>query len=93
MNATKSEYGFYYEFGEHNGQIHILRVNQKTNEIKDFFLDCLDFIKDELRNLNNIHQGLTTQEVTKEYLPDLCLDEIHEWKEVSEEDFHKELKE
>jgi hypothetical protein len=88
LEAKSYEHGFIYEFGEHKGKVHILQVNKANNQIRDFFWDGMDIVDEELRKLNNIHRGLSPSEVMHEYLPDICLDNIHKWVEVQEEDFH-----
>jgi len=92
LSAKTIQNGFYYEFEVSpcdKQDMHILRVNQKTQEMKDYIwplganLLYSKVIDQEWR----IEPYLTTKEVVGMYVAEWCLDDIHEWVEVDENYF------
>jgi len=89
MTATKTEFGFYYEFGEHDGHVHIVRLNQKTKEIHDFFwMHQHSEVEYQIRQLAK-NKEMSIYQTIETYFADICLDNIDQWVQVEEEDFHK----
>jgi len=90
LAAKTIEFGFYYEFDRSpvdDQDMHILRVNQKTQEMKDFVwplgANLLESMVSEQEWLKS--PWLTTSEVVNTYADQWCLNHAHEWLEINED--------